>query len=88
MLSDSLRHDPALVRMGTLDHLVEAELASRCKVTGELPSLSWSICKTAHAGLTAGDHAINADDLPGDTPPEVQAPGRPDHGNRLGSPSP
>ncbi|HTY99424.1 MAG TPA: alkaline phosphatase family protein [Rhodocyclaceae bacterium] len=58
VLSDGLRYDTAVAGMGTLGHLVEAKLASRYKVTGELPSLSRPMYETVHTGLPSSEHGI------------------------------
>jgi predicted AlkP superfamily pyrophosphatase or phosphodiesterase len=58
VLSDGLRYDTAVAGMGTLDHLVEAKLASLYKVTGELPSMSRPMYETVHTGLTVSEHGI------------------------------
>lgn len=58
ILSDGLRYDTAVASMGYLGHLVEAQLASRYKVIGELPSISRPMYETTHTGLTASEHGI------------------------------
>jgi predicted AlkP superfamily pyrophosphatase or phosphodiesterase len=40
ILSDALRYDVAVARMGFLGHLVETKQASLYEVQGELPSMS------------------------------------------------
>jgi predicted AlkP superfamily pyrophosphatase or phosphodiesterase len=58
VLSDGLRYDIAVARMGFLGHLVEAKLASLYKVIGELPSLSRPMYETVHTGLTVTEHGV------------------------------
>jgi predicted AlkP superfamily pyrophosphatase or phosphodiesterase len=63
VLSDALRDDVAAERMGYLGHLVEARLASRYTVIGELPSLSRPIYETVHTGLTVSQHGVVSNDV-------------------------
>jgi predicted AlkP superfamily pyrophosphatase or phosphodiesterase len=63
VLSDALRDDVAAERMGYLGHLVEARLASRYSVIGELPSLSRPIYETVHTGLTVSQHGVVSNDI-------------------------
>lgn len=56
VLSDGLRYDAAVVGMGYPGHLVEAQLASLCRMTGELPGMSRPMFETVHTGLTASEH--------------------------------
>jgi predicted AlkP superfamily pyrophosphatase or phosphodiesterase len=58
VLSDGLRYDTAVAGMGFLGHLVEANLASLYKVTGELPSISRPMYETVHTGLPVSAHGI------------------------------
>ncbi|MEW6568693.1 MAG: alkaline phosphatase family protein [Chloroflexota bacterium] len=58
VLSDALRDDIAAERMGYLEHLVEARLATRYTVRGELPSLSRPIYETVHTGLPVHEHGV------------------------------
>jgi predicted AlkP superfamily pyrophosphatase or phosphodiesterase len=44
--------------MGYLGHLVEVQLASLYKVTGELPSRSRPMYETIHTGLPVSEHGI------------------------------
>ena len=46
--------------MGYLGHLVEARLATLCKVIGEMPSLSRPMYETVHTGLPVSQHGIVA----------------------------
>jgi len=48
VLSDALRYDTAVERMGFLGHLVEVKLTSLYKVIGELPTMSRPMYKTIH----------------------------------------
>ena len=63
VLSDALRDDVAAERMGYLGHLVEARLASRYSVIGELPSLSRPMYETVHTGLTVSQHGVVSNDI-------------------------
>ncbi len=58
ILSDGLRYDTAVTRMGYLGHLVEARRASLYKVIGELPSMSRPMYETIHTGLLTSEHGI------------------------------
>jgi predicted AlkP superfamily pyrophosphatase or phosphodiesterase len=58
VLSDGLRYDTAIAGMGFLGHLVEANLASLYKVTGELPSISRPMYETVHTGQPVSAHGI------------------------------
>lgn len=58
VLSDALRDDIAAQRMGYLEHLVEARLATRYTVRGELPTLSRPMYETVHTGLPAHEHGV------------------------------
>jgi hypothetical protein len=63
VLSDALRDDVAAERMGYLGHLVEARLASRYSVIGELPSLSRPMYETVQTGLTVSQHGVVSNDI-------------------------
>jgi len=58
VLSDALRYDVAVDRMGFLGHLVEVKLASLYKVIGELPTLSRPMYETVHTGLPVIEHGV------------------------------
>ena len=58
VLSDALRYDIAVARMGFLGHLVETKLASLYKVIGELPSMSRPMYETIHTGVPVTEHGI------------------------------
>lgn len=58
VLSDALRYDTAVARMGFLGHLVEVKLASLYKVIGELPSMSRPMYETVHTGLPVTEHGV------------------------------
>ena len=58
ILSDALRYDAAVDGMGYLGHLVENNLASLYKVTGELPSMSRPMYETLHTGLPVFEHGV------------------------------
>ena len=58
IISDGLRYDTAVARMGYLGHLVEAKHASLYKVIGELPSMSRPMYETIHTGLLTNEHGI------------------------------
>ncbi len=63
VLSDGLRYDVAVARMGFLGHLVETKQASLYEVQGELPSLSRPMYETVHTGLTSSEHGIVANSI-------------------------
>ncbi len=58
VLSDALRYDIAVARMGFLGHLVERKLASLYKVISELPSISRPMYETIHTGLPVTEHGV------------------------------
>jgi predicted AlkP superfamily pyrophosphatase or phosphodiesterase len=60
ILSDALRYDVAVARMGFLGHLVETKQASLYEVQGELPSISRPMYETVHTGLPSSEHGIVA----------------------------
>ncbi len=63
ILSDALRYDVAVARMGFLGHLVETKQASLYEVQGELPSMSRPMYETVHTGLTSSEHGIVANSV-------------------------
>ncbi|MBI5840725.1 MAG: alkaline phosphatase family protein [Chloroflexi bacterium] len=63
VLSDALRYDVAKDNMGFLGHLVEKNLASLYKVTGELPSMSRPMYETVHTGVPSSEHGIVANSI-------------------------
>ena len=63
VLSDALRYDVAVTRMGFLGHLVETKQASLYEVQGELPSLSRPMYETVHTGLLSSEHGIVANSI-------------------------
>jgi len=63
VLSDALRYDVAVARMGYLGHLVETKQASLYEVQGELPSISRSMYETIHTGLPSSEHGIVANSV-------------------------
>jgi predicted AlkP superfamily pyrophosphatase or phosphodiesterase len=58
VVSDALRDDTAARQMGHLEHLVEARLASRYTVIGELPTMSRPMYETIHTGLPVSQHGV------------------------------
>jgi predicted AlkP superfamily pyrophosphatase or phosphodiesterase len=58
VLSDGLRYDVAVARMGMLGNMVETKLASLYKVIGELPSISRPIYETVHTGMPVNQHGV------------------------------
>jgi predicted AlkP superfamily pyrophosphatase or phosphodiesterase len=58
VVSDALRDDTAARQMGYLEHLVEARLATRYTVIGELPTMSRPMYETIHTGLPVSKHGV------------------------------
>lgn len=58
IVCDALRDDVAARQMGYLEHLVEARLASRFTVIGELPTMSRPMYETIHTGVPSSQHGI------------------------------
>jgi predicted AlkP superfamily pyrophosphatase or phosphodiesterase len=63
VLSDGLRYDVAVARMGFLGHLIETKQANLYEVQGELPSLSRPMYETIHTGLPSSEHGIVANSI-------------------------
>jgi predicted AlkP superfamily pyrophosphatase or phosphodiesterase len=60
VLVDALRDDTARDQMGYMQHLVEAQLATRYTSIGELPSMSRPMYETLHTGVTVSQHGITS----------------------------
>ncbi len=58
VVSDGLRDDVAARQMGYLEHLVEARLATRYTVIGELPTMSRPMYETIHTGAPVSVHGV------------------------------
>ncbi len=58
VVSDALRDDTAADQMGYLEHLVEANLATRYTVIAELPTMSRPLYETIHTGLPVSEHGV------------------------------
>lgn len=58
VVSDALRDDTAARQMGYLEHLVEARLATRYTVIGELPTMSRPMYETIHTGVPVSEHGV------------------------------
>lgn len=60
VVSDGLRDDTAAEQMGYLEHLVEAQLATRYSVQSELPTVSRVLYETLHTGAPSSRHGITS----------------------------
>src|SRR3990172_713363 len=58
VVSDALRDDTAAQQMGYLQHLVEAEKATRYTVVAELPTMSRPLYETLHTGVPVSVHGV------------------------------
>lgn len=58
VVSDALRDDTARNQMGYLQHLVEAERATRYTVVAELPTMSRPLYETLHTGVPVSVHGV------------------------------
>src|SRR3990172_3798901 len=58
VVSDALRDDTAALQMGYLQHLVEAEKATRYTVVAELPTMSRPLYETLHTGVPVSVHGV------------------------------
>ncbi len=58
VVSDALRDDTAAQQMGYLQHLVEAERATRYTVIAELPTMSRPLYETLHTGVPVSVHGV------------------------------
>lgn len=58
VVSDALRDDTARDQMGYLQHLVEAERATRYTVIAELPTMSRPLYETLHTGVPVSVHGV------------------------------
>jgi predicted AlkP superfamily pyrophosphatase or phosphodiesterase len=58
VVSDALRDDTAAQQMGYLEHLVEAERATRFTVIGELPTKSRPLYETLQTGVPVSVHGV------------------------------
>ena len=58
VVSDALRDDTAAQQMGYLQHLVEAERASRYTVIAEVPTMSRPLYETLHTGVPVSVHGV------------------------------
>lgn len=58
VVSDALRDDTARDQMGYLQHLVEAERATRYTVIAELPTMSRPLYETLHTGVPVSMHGV------------------------------
>ena len=58
VLSDGLRDDTAAEQMGYLEHLVEANLATRYTVIAEMPTMSRPLYETVHTGVPVSEHGV------------------------------
>src|SRR3990172_7666245 len=58
VVSDALRDDTADKKRGYLQHLVEAEKASRYTVIAEVPTMSRPLYETLHTGVPVSVHGV------------------------------
>jgi hypothetical protein len=58
VVSDALRDDTAAQQMGYLQHLVEAEKATRYTVIAEVPTMSRPLYETLHTGVPVSVHGV------------------------------
>ena len=58
VVSDALRDDTAAQQMGYLQHLVEAEKATRYTVIAEVPTMSRPLYETLHTGVPVSMHGV------------------------------